>query len=138
MLRCFTEAVTVPPLRHRLSDLPALTACLLRRTGGDIDCAPDVLPLLRRRAWPGNVAELEGVLRAAAAGRRTYRIEARDLPPAAHSDGRRQLSGWEAAERDTLVQALRMAEGNKLLAAQELGISRTTIYRKMRAYGIEL
>ncbi|MET7293852.1 helix-turn-helix domain-containing protein [Streptomyces griseoloalbus] len=71
-------------------------------------------------------------------GRRTYRIELRDLPPSLHSAGSRSLSAWEAAERDTLVQALLEVDGNKLPAAQPLGISRTTTYREMRAYGITL
>lgn len=97
-----------------------------------------MLPLLRRHDWPGNIRQLDAALREAAAGRRTYRIELRDLPPSLHSAGGRSLSAWEASERDTLVQALLAADGNKLLAAQRLGISRTTIYRKMRAYGITL
>ncbi|MFD8522436.1 sigma-54-dependent Fis family transcriptional regulator [Streptomyces capillispiralis] len=136
--RCFTEAAAVPALRHRLADLPALAGCLLRRVGAGVECAPEVLPLLRRHDWPGNVRQLGEVLTKAAAGRRTYRIELRDLPPSLHSSGSRSLSAWEASERDTLVQALLDADGNKLLAAQRLGISRTTIYRKMRAYGITL
>jgi transcriptional regulator of acetoin/glycerol metabolism len=136
--RCFREAAAVPALRHRLADLPALVDCLLRRIGGGVECAPEVLPLLRRHDWPGNVRELSLVLGRAAAARRTYRIELGDLPPSLHSEGGRALSAWEASERDTLVQALLEADGNKLLAAQRLGISRTTIYRKMRAYGITL
>ncbi|MFF9100279.1 sigma-54-dependent Fis family transcriptional regulator [Streptomyces rubrogriseus] len=135
---CFLEAAAVPALRHRLTDLPALVDCLLRRIGGGVECAPEVLPPLRRHDWPGNVRELSLVLSKAAAARRTYRIEAGDLPPSLHSAGSRSLSVWEASERDTLVQALLEADGNKLLAAQRLGISRTTIYRKMRAYGITL
>ncbi|MGD6740473.1 sigma-54-dependent Fis family transcriptional regulator [Streptomyces sp. BH106] len=136
--RCFVEAAAVPALRHRLADLPALVDRLLRRIGADVECAPEVLPLLRRHDWPGNVRQLDAALREAAAGRRTYRIELHDLPPSLHSAGGRSLSAWEASERDTLVQALLAADGNKLLAAQRLGISRTTIYRKMRAYGITL
>ncbi|MFJ8949872.1 sigma-54-dependent Fis family transcriptional regulator [Streptomyces sp. NPDC102381] len=136
--RCFVEAAAVPALRHRLADLPALVDCLLRRVDADVECAPEVLPLLRRHDWPGNIRQLDAALREAAAGRRTYRIELRDLPPSVHSAGGRSLSAWEASERDTLVQALLAADGNKLLAAQRLGISRTTIYRKMRAYGITL
>ncbi|KOX31894.1 MULTISPECIES: sigma-54-dependent Fis family transcriptional regulator [Streptomyces] len=135
---CFLEAAAVPALRHRLTDLPALVDCLLQRIGGGVECAPEVLPPLRRYDWPGNVRELSLVLSKAAAARRTHRIEAGDLPPALHSAGGRSLSVWEASERDTLVQALLEADGNKLLAAQRLGISRTTIYRKMRAYGITL
>ncbi|HCA87255.1 MAG TPA: Fis family transcriptional regulator [Streptomyces sp.] len=138
LLHCFVEAVTVPALRHRLADLPALAECLLRRTGADVECSPDVLPLLRRQDWPGNIRQLETVLRKAAAGRRTYRVRSRDLPASLHAAGHRSLSAWETAERDTLVEALLDADGNKLLAAQRLGISRTTIYRKMRAYGITL
>ncbi|WP_399894726.1 helix-turn-helix domain-containing protein [Streptomyces sp. BBFR51] len=136
--RCFLQAAAVPALRHRLTDLPALVDCLLRRIGAGVECAPEVLPPLRRYDWPGNVRELSLVLSKAAAARRTYRIELRDLPPSLHSAGSRSLSPWEESERDTLVQAMLEADGNKLLAAQRLGISRTTIYRKMRAYGITL
>ncbi|MFI2424334.1 helix-turn-helix domain-containing protein [Streptomyces sp. NPDC018955] len=135
---CFLEAAAVPALRHRLADLPALIDCLLRRVGAGVECAPEVLSLLRRHDWPGNVRQLGLVLSKAAAGRRTYRIELHDLPPSLHSTGGRALSAWEASERDTLVQALLEADGNKLLAARRLGISRTTIYRKMRTYGITL
>ncbi|MET9564164.1 sigma-54-dependent Fis family transcriptional regulator [Streptomyces tauricus] len=135
---CFVEAAAVPALRHRLADLPVLVDCLLRRVGDGVECAPEVLPLLRRHDWPGNVRQLHFALREAAAGRRTYRIELSDLPPSLHSAGSRSLSAWEASERDTLVQALLEVDGNKLLAAQRLGISRTTIYRKMRTYGITL
>ncbi|MFS8202456.1 sigma-54-dependent Fis family transcriptional regulator [Streptomyces sp. CWNU-52B] len=136
--RCFVEAAAVPALRHRLADLPALVDCLLRRVDPGVECAPEVLPLLRRHDWPGNVRQLNFALTEAAAGRRTYRIELGDLPPSLHSAGGRSLSAWEASERDTLVQALLEVDGNKLLAARRLGISRTTIYRKMRTYGITL
>lgn len=136
--RCFTEAAAVPALRHRLADLPALVDCLLRRVDPDLECAPGVLTLLRRHDWPGNVRQLRRVLSGAAAGRRTSRIEPHDLPPSLHSAAGRCLSAWEASERDTLVRALLEVDGNKLLAARRLGISRTTIYRKMRAYGITL
>lgn len=136
--RCFVEAAAVPALRHRIADLPALAECLLQRIGAGVECAPEVVSLLRRHDWPGNVRQLNHALRDAAAGRRTHRIELRDLPPSLHSAGTRPLSAWEASERDTLVQALLDANGNKLLAAQRLGISRTTIYRKMRAYAITL
>ncbi|MFB6787992.1 sigma-54-dependent Fis family transcriptional regulator [Streptomyces olivaceus] len=134
----FLEVAEVPALRHRLADLPALVDCLLRRIGPGVECAPEAVAPLRRHDWPGNVRELSLVLSRAAAARRTYRIEPGDLPPSLHSAGSRSLSVWEASERDTLVQALLEADGNKLLAAQRLGISRTTIYRKMRAYSITL
>ncbi|MCZ9347381.1 sigma 54-interacting transcriptional regulator, partial [Streptomyces sp. TRM76130] len=127
--RCFTEAAAVPALRYRLADLPALVDCLLRRVDPDLECAPEVLPLLRRHDWPGNVRQLSRVLSRAAAGRRTCRIEPHDLPPSLHSAAGRSLSAWEASERDTLVRALLEVDGNKLLAARRLGISRTTIYR---------
>ncbi|WP_320775806.1 sigma-54-dependent Fis family transcriptional regulator [Streptomyces sp. CRN 30] len=136
--RSFAEAAAVPALRHRLADLPALADCLLRRVDADLTYTPEILPLLRRHDWPGNVRQLGQVLGRAAANRRTHRVGPGDLPPSLHSSGGRPLSAWEASERDTLVQALLAADGNKLLAAQRLGISRTTIYRKMRAYGITL
>nr|WP_232488488.1 helix-turn-helix domain-containing protein [Brevibacterium antiquum] len=60
-----------------------------------------------------------------------------DLPPHLASAPRRVLSRWEQSERDSLLQALLDAQGNKAQAAELLGIGRSTLYRKLRSLSID-
>ena len=64
-------------------------------------------------------------------------IQVVDLPAECHSSSQRMLTPLETVERDAIVTALREAQGNRLKAASELGIARSSLYRKMHAYGIE-
>ncbi|MET7764895.1 GAF domain-containing protein [Streptomyces sp. NPDC005393] len=133
--------VTVPPLRHRTADIPALVSCLLTRHGrnkADGRCTDGALRALCRASWPGNVHQLEGSLRYADAHRSGPLIEETDLPPSLLSQAQRPLSPWESTERDMIVQALLDHGGDKRKAARALGISRATIYRKITGYGIRL
>lgn len=136
--RC-AETVTLAPLRERLDDLPAIAAAMLR------DEYPDrkphftgtALAALRTHPWPGNLHELRAVLREVSRLPYTGVIDLAQLPPACRGSSRtRQLGGRELAERNAIVTALRASEGNKLRAARELGISRTTLYRRMQALGV--
>jgi transcriptional regulator of acetoin/glycerol metabolism len=97
---------------------------------------PDAMQTLLRVAWPGNVAELEHALRSALARRHTGQITVADLPESCHVTSRRVLSEWECLERDAIVRALKESGGDKIKAAVRLGISRATIYRKIRTFGI--
>ncbi|WP_051791334.1 sigma-54-dependent Fis family transcriptional regulator [Amycolatopsis jejuensis] len=137
-IRC-AETVTLAPLRERLDDLPELAAAMLR------DEYPDrkphftgtALAALRTHPWPGNLHELRAVLREVSRLPYTGVIDLAQLPPAYRGSSRtRRLGGRELAERNAIVTALRASEGNKLRAARELGISRTTLYRRMQALGV--
>lgn len=131
----------MPPLRHRTADIPALAANLLARhtrDGGETSCTDAALRALSRAPWPGNVRQLEGSLRYAAAHRSGPAIDDTDLPPALLSQAQHPLSAWESTERDMIVQALLDHGGDKSKAARSLGISRATIYRKITAYGIRV
>jgi transcriptional regulator of acetoin/glycerol metabolism len=138
LLGHFTESVLVPPLRHRIEDIRELVPRLLQRhaPGRRIALDPEAMHTLLRCAWPGNVAELEQALRSALAHRHTGLITVADLPDSCHATSRRVLSQWESIERDAIIRALREANGDKIEAAASLGISRATIYRKVRAFGI--
>ena len=92
--------------------------------------------VLARNAWPGNVAELRDVLAAAMRQRPAGVIRSEDLPASCRTTSRRVLSPMEALERDAIVRALADAGGNKRVAAAALGISRSSLYRKMHTYGI--
>jgi transcriptional regulator of acetoin/glycerol metabolism len=134
----FPVTVEVPALRHRIEDVPALVPHLLARVpyGSDLSVSPDALRVLMRNRWPGNVAQLDKVLRTIVKKRRGGTIEVRDLPAECYTMSRRQLTPLEAVECDTIVAALLAAGGNKREAAERIGMSRATIFRKIHAYGI--
>jgi transcriptional regulator of acetoin/glycerol metabolism len=89
-----------------------------------------------RLPWAGNVTHLRSVLAAVARRRRSGVVELDDLPAECLATTRRQLTPIEALERDAIVDALSAHGGDKLTAATALGMSRATIYRKIRDYGI--
>lgn len=94
--------------------------------------------LLMRNQWPGNVEQLRGMLLKVVAHRRTGVIKLADLPADAMATTRRVLSPLESIERDAVVETLINTAGNCAQAAHHLGMSRATIYRKIRYYGINV
>lgn len=140
LLPSFGEVLVVPPLRHRIDDVRDLVPVLLRRHAAHrhVACSPEALHTLMRAPWPGNVTQLDRVLAAAVATRPTGRIEPGDLPDECRTTSRHVLTPMEAMERDAIVRALAETGGDKRKAAARLGISRATIYRKIRAFGIDV
>ena len=138
LLRFFPSTVELPPLRHHVEDLNELVPFFLARLGrhGRVSCSPEAMQLLLRSSWPGNVKQLWQVLRKVVARRRTGQIQPRDLPPECWVVSRRLLSPLESVERDAIVQSLLDHKGNKARAAESLGMSRATIYRKIHEYGV--
>ncbi|WP_034276461.1 sigma-54-dependent Fis family transcriptional regulator [Haloechinothrix halophila] len=140
VLRHFPSSVTVPPLRHHIDDLNELVPFLLLQLSKDtrLMCARTTIQLLMRSSWPGNITQLRHVLHKVMLHRRSGTVQPDDLPPECRSVSRRVLTPLESMERDAIVQALLDAEGNKTTAARALGVSRATIYRKIREYGIDV
>lgn len=136
----FPRTVEVPPLRHHIEDVAELVPYLLARLtrGFDLTCSPEAMRVLMRNRWPGNVEQLYQVLRKIVAKRRTGVVGLRDLPPECRAITRRVLTPLEAIECDAIVDALLDTDGNKAEAARHLGMSRATIYRKIRGYGISM
>jgi transcriptional regulator of acetoin/glycerol metabolism len=136
----FPRTVDVPPLRHHIDDLAQLVPHLLEQipNGDRLTCSPAALAQLSRLNWPGNVAQLRGVLLYVVQHRRSGTIELADLPPECRSTSRRVLTPIEALERDAIVNALRDRNESPTAAAKNLGMSRATIYRKIRQYDISL
>ena len=91
---------------------------------------------LRTLPWPGNVAQLRSVLTETLSRRRSGVIGVDDLPAECRSVTRRKLSRLEAMERDAIVRSLSENDGDKADAAEALGMSRATIYRKIKDFGI--
>ena len=138
LLRLFPGSVSVPPLRHHSEDLRDLVPFFLGKLSqqGRVTCSPAVMQLLLRHTWPGNAAQLWQVLKQVVQRRRVGQILPEDLPPECWTVSRRVLSPLESIERDAIVQSLLDHGGNKIRAARALGMSRATIYRRIREYGI--
>ncbi len=138
LLRFFHGTVELPPLRHHIEDLHELVPFFLARLSqqGRLTCSPEAMQLLLRHSWPGNTEQLWQVLRQVVQRRRAGAIMPRDLPPECWTVSRRLLSPLESIERDAIVQSLQDHDGNKVRAAEALGMSRATIYRKIHEYGI--
>ncbi|MET8246961.1 helix-turn-helix domain-containing protein [Streptomyces sp. NPDC005202] len=135
----FQQAVTVPPLRHRIDDIPTVVSQLLARlsNGREIRVSPAAMRVICRYTWPRNIHQLEEALRAALIKRPVGDLQPEDLPGYCHNASRRQLTGLESIERDAIVRALHDARGNRMQAAAALGIARSSLYRKLKCFGIE-
>jgi sigma-54 dependent transcriptional regulator, acetoin dehydrogenase operon transcriptional activator AcoR len=134
----FSRTIEVLPLRHHIDDIPDLVRHLLVQLLGDdrLVASPRALAQLSRLNWPGNVSQLRKVLGDVVKRHRAGTIELADLPPECRSTARRVLSPIEALERDAIVHALNDNGESPTAAAQTLGMSRATIYRKIRQYSI--
>jgi transcriptional regulator of acetoin/glycerol metabolism len=138
LLAHFQEAVTVPPLRHRTEDLSDVVSRVVSNVADrrGVRVSPAATRVISRYTWPRNISQLEEALRSALLKRPVGEIQPEDLPGYCHNTARRQLSGMEAIERDAIVEALHAAKGNRVQAAAALGIARSSLYRKLRSYGI--
>ncbi|MFJ9901044.1 sigma-54-dependent Fis family transcriptional regulator [Streptomyces sp. NPDC091280] len=131
--------IGLPALRDRIDDLPELVRAMLedRGAGDRVRFTPAALATLSGHSWPGNLRELNTVVRTAVARRSAGDIAPGDLPAGYQVSPRlRRMTPLERAEHNVITAALREHDGNKLRAAQQLGISRTTLYSRMRALGI--
>lgn len=131
--------IDVPPLRHRPEDVEQLATGLAHRHAPDgrVRVMPDALRVLERSPWPGNVRQLDHALRTASENGPHGDVGLADLPPELGRQGtRRKLTMVESAERDLIISMLDRCAGNRALAARALGMSRSTLYRRIRAYDI--
>jgi two-component system response regulator HydG len=139
-------SIKIPPLRERKSDIPALVHYFLERYGGGesrvAGISYEAMTRLMSYDWPGNVREVENcVQRALALGSGSV-IQMKDLPSNLLHQVKDGTQDQETAtlkelERRAILQALEATHGDRLRAAQQLGIGKTTIYRKIKEYGIE-
>lgn len=131
--------VDLPPLRDRSTELPELVRELLRELGADdrLRFTSAALGVLAGHPWPGNLRELRTVVRAVVDSRSAGDVTPHDLPVAYRTSPLlRVMTPLERAEHDAIVAALRECRGNKVHAAKRLGISRTTLYSRIRALRI--
>ncbi|MGH9563112.1 MAG: sigma-54 interaction domain-containing protein, partial [Terracidiphilus sp.] len=142
--------VHLPSLRERRSDIPQLAYCFLDRyaPGENLQIAPAVMKTFLQYDWPGNVRELENCIARAVALGDHQMIEIADLPPSIRDAQDSVSSTQEVAdlsttaladlERMTILRVFEQAGGDKATAGKMLGISRATLYRRLKRYNIPL
>ena len=142
--------VHLPPLRDRRSDIPVLVHHFLDRyaKASQIQVTAPTMKSLLQYEWPGNVRELENCIARAVTLGDGKTIDVSDLPPAIRAEPAEPGSaGVPAAsslsttalaemERMTILRVFEQAHGDKALAGKMLGISRATLYRKLKRYNI--
>jgi DNA-binding NtrC family response regulator len=148
----------LPALRDRREDIPLLAAHFLdrisRERGTKFMLSDEALRTMMRHEWPGNVRELENAVERACALSSGPVLHLGDLPTqlqqeglAAHhaaaaatkaeaEDGVQPVTPLADLEREAILGAIRTLNGDKLQAAKLLGIGKTTLYRKLKEYGI--
>jgi len=153
----------IPPLRDRKEDIPALVQHFLERAqrenGRQHTMSPDALRATMGYDWPGNVRELEGAVERACALSSGPILHMGDLPTQLHDyvmhgrasrvesvDQEEMEANAEAVERpivpiaelekQAILRTIRELRGDKLMAAKLLGIGKTTLYRKLKEYGV--
>lgn len=148
--------IRIPPLRERMADVPMLAATVLARTsrerGIPYSLSDDALRTLADYDWPGNVRELEHTLERACALSSGPVVHMIDLPSPLRDyrlQGKAETVSLNAAadtsfrvmtmvelEKQAILNTLRQLNGDKMLAARMLGIGKTTLYRKLKEYGL--
>ena len=152
--RLAVHEIVVPPLREHLEDVPELTAAFLarwrlRHPSVPLPVvSPQGLQALRQYRWPGNVRELEHIVYRLASSHPGESVGAQEVNEALgrqpeesqrSSTPPRDLLNLrlDDTERSAVEKALRLTDGNKSAAARLLGVSRKTIYNKIRRYGLD-
>jgi len=141
--------ITLPPLRERAEDIPALVTHFAQqvasRTGRPISITPQALASLSAYLWPGNVRELRQVVERAATLSPTGKLDRADFPTV--SGDAAAMAGLgvggfalkpqvEAVEREAIMRALTSAHGTRREAARLLQVSLRTLFYKLRRYGL--
>jgi two-component system response regulator HydG len=139
----------VPPLRDRREDIPLLAHSFLSRfsrSGGrQYSISKEAMQVLMHYDWPGNVRELESCLERASAMSSGPVLHVGDLPSSLQNSRAGLLSSASVEprivplaelEKHAIIKALEQLRGDKLMAARMLGIGKTTLYRKLKEYGL--
>jgi DNA-binding NtrC family response regulator len=147
--RLHVIALELPPLRARVGDIPLLVNHFVRElaaeNGKTVEgLTADAMGILCAYDWPGNVRELRNAIERMVVLGRGGRLGVRDIPAAV----REAVPGYvkpvkgtgaltlDEAEKQLVIQALRMHDGNRTKAAKQLGVSRRTLHRKLNEYGL--
>ena len=140
-------SIKLPPLRERREDIPGLVGFFLEKhkanESGITGVSDEVMARMMDYEWPGNVRELENCIQRTLALGNAPEIQVVDLPSnllyavGGPPHDQRTLTTLQELEQRAIVQALQATKGDRLRAAKLLGIGKTTIYRKLKEYGLE-
>jgi hypothetical protein len=131
----------VPPLRERLEDITALAEHFLKEKRPEAKFSADALRALQAYTWPGNIRELRNLVAKLAVSATGLEISGADVgAELSKEQGRTDLptptGDLEGMERQMVMKALENTGGHRAKAAEQLGISRRTLSRKLRAYNV--
>ena len=147
LYRINTVEINLPPLRERKEDIPLLADHYLKQYAGKyqkerLQISQNTLDKLVAYDWPGNIRELQHAVERAVIMCNNHRLLPSDFLLKSAEAGRQKslpdTLNIELLEKNAIETAIALAEGNLTRASEELGIGRTTLYRKMRRYGIDL
>ncbi len=132
--------IKVPPLRDRAEDIPIITFHYLKKiahiNNKDIRrISPEALESIETYRWPGNVRQLINALEHSAITCKGDTIEPSDLPDYVFSESK--AGDDQSVDRNKLQAALALHKGNRTLTAKHLGISRVTLWKRLKELGIE-
>ncbi|HEX2996183.1 MAG TPA: sigma 54-interacting transcriptional regulator, partial [Anaerolineales bacterium] len=150
--RLSTFTITLPPLRERPRDIPIVANRILsrftRQLGYPVSLAPEVMDIFKKYSWPGNIREMEAVL-----GRAATQVASTGVISLAHIPSNVRLmeanpktvnpfvqvkvSSLREMERETILLMMQMYRGNVSRMAYVLDVSRTTLWRKLKDFGID-
>jgi DNA-binding NtrC family response regulator len=139
-------SIQLPPLRERSADIPLLIQAFMEQHGGPAEgvtgFSQEAIDRMMTYGWPGNVRELENCVQRALALGAGPLLQLKDLPEPVLGNGTTRSEAHdprklETLERQAILNALHSAGGDRLRAARLLGIGKTTIYRKLKEYGLE-
>ncbi|MBO1901496.1 hypothetical protein J4H92_05980 [Leucobacter weissii] len=130
--------VIAPPLRDHPHDIAALWTRFAEQElpGAALSPSPEALRALQRYNWPGNLRELHTLVADVLSRRRSGTVSVEELPEGIRSP--RTTGLIERAEEEAIRRALLEAGGNRVRAAEILGVSRATVYRKMKSYRLTM
>jgi DNA-binding NtrC family response regulator len=143
--RISTIPLTTPPLRERVEDVPVLTASILGNLASDlgmgpIEISPGAMRMLQSYSWPGNIRELRNVLERAVLLNGSRILTERDLHFDVEVDSMNPRNGavrtLEDMERQYIEEVLFLEGGKVEPTARKLGIPRSSLYHKIKQYGI--
>ena len=141
LYRVSAARVVLPSLRERPEDIPVLARYFMEKMGrtgsGGVILAPDAMATLKKHRWPGNVRELKNILETAAALNRTGTVCASDLSGLFLETDYSRKGSLKTSEAAAIRDALEKSGGNRRKAARLLGIAPSTLYAKMKKYGLE-
>ncbi|MDE6547420.1 MAG: sigma-54 dependent transcriptional regulator, partial [Muribaculaceae bacterium] len=140
--RINTVTIELPPLRNRPEDIPALVDMFVKKYAGiyskpEVKVNEDAMKRLCSQSWPGNIRQLEHTVEKAlilsdgtTLGLHDFDIHESQIVPAGQS------TTLESMERNAITNAIKLHNGNMSEVARHLGITRQTLYNKLRKYGI--